>query len=227
MAMDTITGDVVSTSALIAAAADAERRRIQRDLHDGAQQRLLAVGLALQHLQRELPACHPRLAARLEEAVAEVTNAVADLRELVRGEPAALRTGGLGPVLRELAERCPVAVSVDATLGRVGRELEAAAYFVVAEAMTNAVKHGGATRIVVRARVERGTLAVSVGDDGRGGAREADGTGLSGLRRRVEARGGRLRVTSPPGAGTTVAAELPCARTLSASTVACAVADRR
>jgi signal transduction histidine kinase len=227
MAADAITGDVVSTSALIAAAADAERRRIQRDLHDGAQQRLLAVGLALQHLRRELEACHPRLAARIDEAAAEVSHAVADLRELVRGEPAALRTGGLRPALRELAQRCPVAVSVDAPLGRVGRELEAAAYFVAAEAMTNAVKHGGATHIVVRARVEDGTLAVSVGDDGCGGACEADGTGLAGLRRRVEDRGGRLRVTSPPGAGTTVAAELPCAGTLSGSTVARAVADPR
>src|SRR4051794_17215431 len=101
MATDAITGDVVSTRALIAAAAHAERRRIQRDLHDGAQPRLIAVGMALQHLQRELPVSDPRLAARLDEAVEEMARAVADLRELVSGEPLSLLTGGLGPALRE------------------------------------------------------------------------------------------------------------------------------
>jgi signal transduction histidine kinase len=188
-ALETHLASAAPLSALAAAVA-AERRRIERDLHDGAQQRLVAAGLLLRHLQHELPAS-PALTEGLDAAVAEIGEAIADLRELGR--------------------RCPVDVIVDVTPERVAPAVEVAAYFVVSEAMTNAIKHGGARRIVVRAGLEHGALAVSVGDDGCGGARSAEGTGLAGLRNRVGALGGRLRVISPPGAGTTVAAELPCA----------------
>ena len=202
--------EVELSRARIVVAGYEERRRIERDLHDGAQQRLVTVGLALRHLQHALPPSANGLGAGLDEAVAEVGAAIADLRELARGVRPSLLDEGLEPALRQLADRCPVPVLVDVTPDRLEPDIEAAAYFVASEALTNAVKHGGPSRITVRATHDDGRLTVSVGDDGRGGAAASPGSGLAGLADRVAAHGGSLRVTSPPSSGTTVVAELPC-----------------
>jgi signal transduction histidine kinase len=202
--------EVEASRARIVAAGYEERRQLERDLHDGAQQRLVTVGLSLRHLQHHLPPSANGLGAGLDDAVAEVGAAIDELRELARGVRPALLDEGIGPALRQLADRCPVPVELDSTEDRLEPDVEATAYFVVSEALTNAVKHGRATRVLVRAEHAAGRLTISVADDGCGGAEAAPGSGLSGLSDRVAAHGGVLRVTSPPGAGTTVAAELPC-----------------
>ncbi|MFL6062101.1 MAG: sensor histidine kinase [Marmoricola sp.] len=186
-----------------------ERRRVERDLHDGAQQRLLALGLQLRRLQRFLPARAAVLEPALDAAVEEIGRTIADLRRLAGGDgPAALR-GGLGPALSELAGGLPVPLDLDLPPGRLPARVEAAAYFVACEAVTNAVKHSGATHISLQARVIDGALHVTVIDDGHGGAR-ATGSGLAGLAERVQAHSGTLRLDSPVGIGTTVQAVLPC-----------------
>ncbi len=201
-------------------AADAERRRIERDLHDGAQQRLVALGVEL-GVARRAVAGDPEAAARaLETAHAEVKEVLAELRDLVRGvHPAVLTDRGLDAALSALAARSPVPVRVDAAgLGYgapASSSAQAAAYFVVAEALTNVAKHAGATSATVCADVvgagPDARLRVRVGDDGRGGAQAAPGGGLDGLRRRVEALDGSFDLVSPAGAGTVLTVEVPCA----------------
>jgi signal transduction histidine kinase len=203
--------EVEASRARIVTAANQERRRIERDLHDGAQQRLVSIGLALRHAQHELGASTPARAAHtLEDALAEVAVAINELRELARGLPPSELDAGLGPALRELARRAPVPVDVRVTRQRFDRNLEATAYFIACEGLTNAVKHANSTRVILRAELDDGKLVVSVSDDGAGGAAPVGGSGLRGLADRVAAYGGTLRIESDRGAGTALTAELPC-----------------
>ncbi len=204
--------EVEASRARIVAAGYEERRRIERDLHDGAQQRLVTIGLAVRHAQHELGDRAPgRVDQTLDGAVAELGLAIDELRELARGLPPAQLDAGLAPALRELADRAPLPVEVRATSVRLPDGVEAAAYFIACEGLTNAVKHAQASKVVLSAAQRNGTLVVSVADDGVGGAAEGEGSGLSGLSDRVVAQGGTLSLESPRGRGTTLTAELPCA----------------
>jgi signal transduction histidine kinase len=203
--------EVEASRTRIVTAANEERRRIERDLHDGAQQRLVSIGLALRHAQHELGSTSPERASHtLDDALAEVAVAIDELRELARGLPPSQLDAGLGPAFSELARRTPALVEVKTPGERFDRDLEAAAYFIACEGLTNAVKHADATRIVLSALREDGKLVVSVSDDGVGGARPTSGSGLRGVSDRVAAYGGTLRIESNRGAGTTLTAELPC-----------------
>ena len=195
----------------IIAAADAERRRIERDLHDGAQQRLVALSLTLGMAESRLAADPAAAAPLIAQAREEAQLAVKELRELARGiHPALLSERGLGPALEALAARAPVPTTVDGVPEqRLPPPVESACYFVTAEALTNVAKYAGATSAGVSLSVEHGHVRLLVRDDGAGGARLNSGTGLRGLRARVEALDGRLEVDSPPGGGTTVIAEIP------------------
>ena len=197
----------------IVTAGDEQRRKIERDLHDGAQQRLVALALELRIAQRQLGQSDPDMERVLSQAVGELQVAVEELRELARGvHPAVLTEEGLAGALESLASRTPLPVYIAATPeGRLPGEIEAAAYFVACEAIANAVKHAQATEIRVCAERRNGRLFIEVEDDGVGGARENGGSGLRGLVDRVEAHGGTLRVESEPGRGTRVIGELPCA----------------
>jgi signal transduction histidine kinase len=195
-------------------AADAERRRLERDLHDGAQQRLVALALTLgvaeSKLKKDPAAVGPLIASAREEA----QHAVQELRELARGlHPALLSDRGLGPALEALADRAPVPVTVTGVPEeRLPPPVEAAAYFVTAESLTNVAKYAQATEARVGLAMEHGRVRLEVADDGVGGADLSGGTGLRGLRDRVEALDGELSVLSPPGGGTTVIAEMPVGR---------------
>lgn len=205
--------NVHESRARIASAADEERRRIERDLHDGAQQRLVALALELRSAQRRLGETGDSEVEELLASTAdELQVAVEELRELAQGiHPGILTQGGLGHALEQLAARAPLPVDVDATSERFAPEVEATAYFVACEALTNVVKHASATRAAIGAKRENGLLVIEIADDGRGGADYGSGSGLRGLTDRVEARGGRLVVESPAGAGTRVRGEIPCA----------------
>jgi signal transduction histidine kinase len=191
--------------ARIVRAGDEERRRLERDLHDGAQQRLLGIGMALQLLRAE-----GRDDALLDETEIEVKAALAELRELARGiHPAVLTDQGLAAAVRTLAERSPVPVEVEAEDGRLPAELETAVYFIVAEALANVAKHARATKARIEVRRLNGEVCVDVSDDGVGGA-DLDGNGLRGLADRAGALDGRLRLSSLPGGGTHLHVEIPC-----------------
>jgi signal transduction histidine kinase len=196
----------------IVAAADEQRRRIERDLHDGAQQRLVALALELRNAQRRLGTeVDPEVERILVAAVDDLQLAVAELRELARGiYPRILTEDGLAAALESLAVRMPVPVKVTASEERLPPELEAAAYFLACEALTNAVKYANASSVEIRAARDNGSLVIEVVDDGVGGADPADGSGLTGLAERLEAHGGSLRVESGNGLGTRVVGELPC-----------------
>lgn len=190
----------------------ANLRRIERDLHDGAQARLVALGMNLGLAEQKL-ASDPEAAQQLvAEARAGLVEALGELRDLARGiHPPVLADRGLAAALASLADRSAVPVSVDVDLAeRPPAAIETAAYFVAAESLANATKHAAPTKVAIAIRRRGGLLDVRVTDDGRGGA-DPGGNGLTGLRRRVEALDGRLDVTSPPGGPTTVHAELPCA----------------
>ena len=203
---------VQESRARIVAAADEERRRIERDLHDGAQQRLVALALELRSAQRQLGTSGAELERLLSSTADELQVAVEELRSLAQGiHPGILTQGGLAHALEELAARAPLPVTVDATPERFPPEIEATAYFVACEALTNVVKHAGASKASIDARRANGLLVIEVADDGAGGAQQSGGSGLRGLTDRVEARGGRLVVESVPGSGTRVRGELPCA----------------
>ena len=212
---------LTETRARVVDAADAERRRIERDLHDGAQQRLVALAMNLGRARAKLEDEHadPQTLAAARvlvgEAHDEAKEALAELRDLVRGiHPAVLTDRGLDAALSALAARCPVPVAVSVESGgRCSPTTEAVAYFVVAEALGNVTKHAAASRADVEVRRAGPLLVVSVTDDGRGGAvaDSASGSGLSGLRDRVGAVDGRFLLTSPPGGPTRVLVELPCA----------------
>ena len=198
----------------IIAAADAERRRIERDLHDGAQQRMVAVAVTLGLAESQF-ATDPANAARLiAQAREEAQLAVKELRELARGiHPAVLSDRGLGAALEALAARAPVPVDVSGVPQAPLRpEVEAAAYFVTAEALTNVAKYAQASAAFVHLSVESDSLRVQVRDDGVGGADPDRGSGLRGLRDRVDALDGHLQLHSPPGGGSTVTVEIPLGR---------------
>jgi PAS domain S-box-containing protein len=202
---------VAASRARIVEAADAERKRLERNLHDGAQQRLvslsLLVGQALKKLESEPSAAHELLA----RATGELAAALDELRELAHGlHPAVLTDRGLGPAVESLASRVPVPVEiVELPAQRLPEPIEAASYYVIAEALTNVAKYAGASGARVRVGSLDGSVLVEVSDDGVGGADSAAGSGLRGLADRVEALGGRLDVTSPPGGGTRLRAEIP------------------
>ncbi|WP_448613115.1 histidine kinase [Modestobacter sp. URMC 112] len=203
--------EVRASRTRIIEAGNAERRRLERDLHDGAQQRLVSIGLALRHAQHQLTTAAPEQAGRtLDEAVAEIAVAIEELRGLAHGLPPAQLDAGLVPAFRELSRRAPLPVEVTAPEERFGRDVEAAVYYIGCEGLTNAIKHAGATRVTLSAGRSNGSLVVSVVDDGVGGAVARDGSGLRGLADRVAALGGTLRLESVVGSGTTLTAELPC-----------------
>jgi signal transduction histidine kinase len=193
----------------LAAAGVEERRQVVRDLHDGAQQRLVHTVAALKLAQRALERGDASAPALLAEAIDHAERANQELRELAHGIlPSALTRGGLSAAMDALADRSPVPVELRVGAPRLPPAIEATAYFVVSEALTNVAKHAHARRAEVTAHVVDGTLRLDVRDDGVGGARR-DGQGLIGLADRLAALGGRLRIESPPGAGTLLAAEIP------------------
>jgi signal transduction histidine kinase len=201
--------EVEASRARIVTAGYEERRRLERDIHDGAQQRLVSIGLALRHVQSSLPSEGDE-ARTLDATVAEVARAIEELRELARGVRPAGLDDGLGAALRQLAARSRLPTKVESTAERFEDRVETAAYFVASEALANAAKHAAASSVMISASRRNGTLVVSVRDDGCGGAAASEGTGLAGLADRVAALGGTLQIDSPAGAGTDVTAELPC-----------------
>ena len=203
--------EVRASRARIVGSADAERRRIERDLHDGAQQRLLTLSFRLRAAMKRSGDVDPALHADLAEADDELRHAIEELRNLARGiHPTVLTDEGLGPALGSLVDRAPMPVQITAVPdGRLPSPIEAAAYFVVAEALTNAARHAG-TPVEVSASVCARDSIVRVSDTGPGGADERLGSGLRGLADRVEAVGGRLTIEQPRRRGTRLIAEFPC-----------------
>ncbi|GAB3814550.1 hypothetical protein GCM10028820_10690 [Tessaracoccus terricola] len=215
--------DAVRTDAVVAAALSEveasrarllragyeERRRLERDLHDGAQQRLVALGMRMRVLQRSVGA-DGSLDAALEAAVAEIATAVSELRSIAHGVRPSTLDDGLGAALADLQRLAPEVVELDVDAPELPDAITTTAYFVAGEALANALRHSGASRIRITAQHVDGTLTVRVDDDGAGGAAPAPGGGLTGLADRVGALGGTLTLDSRPGTGTTVEARLPC-----------------
>jgi amino acid transporter/GAF domain-containing protein len=200
---------LAASRARVIASADESRQRIERNLHDGAQQRLVSLALQLRMIKKAI-GDDSAAAALVAQAANELEQALGELRELARGiHPAILTDQGLEAALDALAARAPVRVEVTACPQRLPAPVEAAAYYIVSEAITNACKHAAATQAWVSLRVEKSTLYLSVRDDGVGGADPTRGSGLIGLRDRVEALGGTIEIDSPPGAGTRVRAAIP------------------
>jgi signal transduction histidine kinase len=200
-----------ASRARIVAAADESRRRIERDLHDGAQQRLVSLALELLAAAANATAGPDELREELARGSSEVTAALDELREISHGiHPAILSEGGLGPALRALSRRCALPVELDiSTSGRLAERIEVTGFYVVSEVLTNAVKHARASTVHVAVDQLHGTLRLSIRDDGVGGADPGRGSGLIGLYDRVEAMGGTIHVDSPVGAGTAVLVSLP------------------
>jgi signal transduction histidine kinase len=189
-----------------------ERQRLERNLHDGAQQRLIALSLRLSLLEKTLPG-QPAVKQELDTARRELALSLDELRDVARGiHPAVLSGHGLAVAVESLSARAPLPVrSAVAVEGRLSERVEVAAYYVVSESLTNVAKHAQATEARVSVGRHDGRLVVEVVDDGVGGADTERGSGLRGLADRVEALGGRLRVWTPAGGGTRVRAEIPCA----------------
>jgi signal transduction histidine kinase len=203
--------EIAASRARLVEAADEARRRIERDLHDGAQQRLVAAALELSMLEQQLergPAAAKAVLARARE---QLDGGLSDLRDLARGiHPSVLTDRGLAVALEGLAKRAPIPVDLHvAVQSRLDPAIEAAAYFLISEAITNTVKHAGAESVRVEVELNADTLLVTVADDGVGGAETARGSGLGGLIDRVDAVGGRLEIRSPSGEGTRLSARLP------------------
>jgi signal transduction histidine kinase len=201
--------ELISSRARIVAASDEARRRIERDLHDGAQQRLLALTLRLR--SAAAPHVSDEFGAEVKDVAADLVDVIDELREISRGiHPAILSAGGLRPALRALRRRSAIPVDLDLRIaGRLPEPVEVAAYYVVSEMLTNAAKHAHASIVEVDAEASGGTLRLCVRDDGVGGADPQRGSGLVGLKDRIDALGGTFYVHSPAGAGTTVTCELP------------------
>ena len=200
-----------ASRARIVATADATRRQIERDLHDGAQQQLVSLALEVRAAQAAAPPELSEHRAELSHVAEGLTNVLDGLREIALGiHPGILAEGGLGPALKTLAHRSPIPVSLEIRAeGRLQEPVEVAAYYVVSEALTNAAKHARASKVRVNVDVRGRSLRVAVRDDGEGGADPGRGSGLLGLKDRAEAIGGTICVESPPGQGTTLVAELP------------------
>jgi signal transduction histidine kinase len=205
--------ELMASRARVVATADQTRRRIERDLHDGAQQRLVSLTLALRTAQTAVPPGLGELGGELANVAEGLVSVMDDLRETARGiHPAILAEGGLVPALKTLARRSTVPVELDAgTLERLPERVEVAAYYLISEALTNAAKHAKASVIQVSAEAAGPVLHLRVYDDGTGGADPVRGSGLLGLKDRVEALGGTITIHSPAGAGTSLHAELPLA----------------
>ncbi|MET8863961.1 histidine kinase [Nonomuraea sp. NPDC004580] len=208
---DSELSEVLRSRARLVDAFEMERRRIERDLHDGAQQRLVALSMTLGVAKLDLVA-DSDLGRLIAQAHDEAKRALAELRELIRGVHSQVLTDrGLAAAVHDVAGRSPVPVAVDLDLpGRLPAPVEVTAYYVVSEALANLARHSGATRGSVTGRVERGTLVVEVRDDGAGGADPAKGTGLTGLADRLAVVDGRLSLSSPQGGPTLVRTEIPC-----------------
>jgi signal transduction histidine kinase len=203
--------ELAASRARIVAAGDQARRRIERDLHDGIQQRLVSLVLELRTAEAAVPPERPELRPQLTRVGDGLTAALEELRELSRGiHPAILSEGGLGPALKALARRSAVPVELEVDVqGRLPEQVEVAAYYVVSEALANAAKHAQASVAQVQAQARDGLLHLSVRDDGVGGAAPGGGSGLVGIADRVEALGGTIEVHSPAGHGTTFEIDLP------------------
>jgi signal transduction histidine kinase len=203
--------ELTASRVRIVTAADQARRRFERDLHDGAQQRIVTLGLELRAIEASVPAEDAGLRTQLNQIVDGLSGLYADLQELSRGiHPAILSRGGLGPAIKTLARRSPV--PVDLTLdvnGHIPESVEVAAYYVIAEALTNTAKYADASEATVQAACRDGVLHLAISDDGIGGARTGGGSGLIGLKDRVNALSGDLTVSSPVGGGTTITATIP------------------
>jgi signal transduction histidine kinase len=211
IAAATARAELVASRARIVSAADEARRRLERDLHDGAQQRLVSLGLQVRVAEASLPSELGDHRRQLSDIVAALNDVLADLQELSRGiHPAILTQGGLRPALRALARRSVHPVNLDLTIDRRFPEpIELASYYVVAEALTNAAKHAQASAVTVSARCADDNLYLCVADDGIGGADVRKGSGLIGLQDRVEALGGTIQLTSEVGAGTSLRITIP------------------
>jgi signal transduction histidine kinase len=203
--------EVAASRARVIAAADESRRRIERDLHDGAQQQLVTLALELRSAEGRIPASLEDIREKVGGVADRLTSVIEELREMSRGiHPAILVEGGLAPALEALALRSPIPVSLNICLERrLADGIEVAAYYVVSEALTNTAKHAEASRAQIDLRVDEETLRLSVVDDGVGGAKLSRGSGLIGLKDRVEALGGTIDVASPPGGGTRLDVEIP------------------
>jgi len=206
--------ELQASRARIVEAADTERRRVERDIHDGAQQHLLATRLSLTLAAERLRRGDVEGAREVvAEADGQLEAAVDELRALAHGiYPAVLTDEGIGAALEVLARRLPVPVRlIEVPIGRLSAAVETAVYFMASEALTNVVKHANATDVAVSVQRRGARLVVAIDDDGVGGAREGQGSGLRGLRDRVEALGGELEIASAPGCGTRLRAEFTCA----------------
>ncbi len=203
--------EVIASRARIVAAGDEAMRRIERDLHDGTQQRLVALALHLQRVRADAPAEARDVHAALEQVERELKSVIDEVQELSRGvHPAQLAEGGLRPALRALARRSPVPIDLTVDVPeRPSASVETAVYYVVSEALANAIKHSQATSLLVTVVLDSATLRVTVADDGVGGAEIGAGSGLTGLSDRVDALAGRFEVVSPPAGGTTISVALP------------------
>jgi signal transduction histidine kinase len=200
-----------ASRARIVAAADETRRRIERDLHDGAQQRLVSLGLKLRLAEESVPLTQATLGAEISDVVAGLVGVSDELREIARGiHPAILSRGGLGPTLKTLARRCPVPVELDVAVPRrLPDYLEVAGYYIVAEALTNVAKHAQASLVQLAVKADDDKLHLSIRDDGIGGADARKGSGLIGLVDRVEALGGQMEIASRIGDGTSLLVNIP------------------
>jgi signal transduction histidine kinase len=207
----TMRGELAASRARVIAAADETRRRIERDLHDGAQQQLVTLAVGLRAAKERVPPGLEELQADLAHTADGLTAVLNELREMSRGiHPAILTEGGLGPALKALARRSGLPVEIDVRCDRrVADGIEVAAYYVASEALTNAAKHAEASRVQIAVHLDEATLYLSIRDDGLGGADASRGSGLIGLRDRVEALGGTIDVASPPGSGTRLEVEIP------------------
>ena len=203
--------EVIASRVRIVEAGDAAMRRIERDLHDGTQQRLVALALHLQRVRADVPAEEVDTHEAIEQLERELKSVIDEVQELSRGvHPAQLAEGGLRPALRALARRSPIPIDLSLDVPeRLPASVETAVYYVVSEALANAIKHSQATTLLVTVALDSGAIRVTVADDGVGGAEIGAGSGLTGLSDRVEALAGRFEVASPAGGGTTISVELP------------------
>jgi signal transduction histidine kinase len=203
--------DLAASRARVVAAGDESRRRIERDLHDGAQQRLVSLALELREAEATVPAEQDELRERLAETVRGVTGVLADLQEISRGiHPAILSEGGVGPALKTLGRRSAIPVELElGTDRRLPEQVEVTVYFVASEALTNAAKHSQASVVHLHFEVRDGIARLLIRDDGVGGAGTGAGSGLIGLTDRVESIGGTIEISSPAGGGTSLLVELP------------------
>jgi signal transduction histidine kinase len=205
--------EVIASRARIVEAGDEAMRRIERDLHDGTQQRLVALALHLQRVRGDVPTEERDTYAALEHVERELKSVIDEVQELSRGvHPAQLAEGGLRPALRALARRSPIPIDLSVDVPeRPPASVETAVYYVVSEALANAIKHSQATSLVVTVALDSGAIRATVADDGVGRAEIGAGSGLTGLSDRVDALAGRFEVVSPPGGGTMISVELPVA----------------